>query len=553
MLNLMSLMAPSPANANTPPGVTAPNPVMPEGLAGLLTHSLGEGFLDQLMALIGENNANAAASTGEMDLESLMAGMQKQGEQLVGELLSLLQATQLLKAEMPELQKLDPTALEPVMQLQNILQNLLTTLDPEGKETIGNKGPMPNPMLVPEGNAPSQRPVDTKEPIPFPATNVNEATPLPKAVAQMIFKCRQTVQVQQWIKQIEAGVPVAHVPDAQNAELVQAVQVKYQAVVAWKAPEAPVPLPQPAEGMPAPAPEQAVVLARVQIQRIIAVWQELGPKVELTQQPAAQPTESPTLQAEGLFTLARLLRERGPAQSPRPTMGEQPSTQAVSFAQTSGENPQLGSSLEQWLGQQEGKQAIPVPELQISSDGGVKNILAFAAQLEGQQVIPEAEIPLETRMPLPQVERMVVQQMVDRIRVIHRNGGTQEIRMRLDPPELGHVHMRLEMDGNTVAARFTVESAVVKQALEANFAQLRDTLAEQGFKVEKFDVNVGYGNEQPAHGKDVQDQWVRRKGWTPSSSNEETEPDALSSLEYAASYGTDTGRRYGTNTIEVFG
>jgi flagellar hook-length control protein FliK len=69
------------------------------------------------------------------------------------------------------------------------------------------------------------------------------------------------------------------------------------------------------------------------------------------------------------------------------------------------------------------------------------------------------------------------------------DGGGQ-VRLRLHPPELGTLQMTLRFEGNQVTAQLEVENRVARDALINNSQILRDKLAEQGFEVERFEVEI---------------------------------------------------------------
>ncbi|MEA2063878.1 MAG: flagellar hook-length control protein FliK, partial [Gemmatimonadota bacterium] len=71
------------------------------------------------------------------------------------------------------------------------------------------------------------------------------------------------------------------------------------------------------------------------------------------------------------------------------------------------------------------------------------------------------------------------------------NGSTSEISIRLEPDHLGQMKVRLSVNENqAVHARITVESHEARSLIEGSLARLRESMAEQGLKVEKFSVDV---------------------------------------------------------------
>ncbi len=75
--------------------------------------------------------------------------------------------------------------------------------------------------------------------------------------------------------------------------------------------------------------------------------------------------------------------------------------------------------------------------------------------------------------------------------------GTSEITLRLEPDHLGQMRVRLSVDENQfVSARIQVESQEARSLIESSLQRLRDSLAEQGLKVEKFSVDVRQDQNQ---------------------------------------------------------
>ena len=78
------------------------------------------------------------------------------------------------------------------------------------------------------------------------------------------------------------------------------------------------------------------------------------------------------------------------------------------------------------------------------------------------------------------------------------NQKLQQVDIQLDPPELGNVHVRVNLQGEQAAVNFTVQNPQAKDALEQHMDRLRDMLQETG-------VDVGGANvEQQQQGNGQQ-------------------------------------------------
>ncbi|MCI0333735.1 MAG: flagellar hook-length control protein FliK [Planctomycetes bacterium] len=70
----------------------------------------------------------------------------------------------------------------------------------------------------------------------------------------------------------------------------------------------------------------------------------------------------------------------------------------------------------------------------------------------------------------------------------HERGGT--LQLRLSPPELGSVRLELTVKDGVMTAALETETASARRVLLDHLPTLRDRLAEQNIRVERFDVDV---------------------------------------------------------------
>ncbi|MEE4253116.1 MAG: flagellar hook-length control protein FliK [Desulfuromusa sp.] len=70
------------------------------------------------------------------------------------------------------------------------------------------------------------------------------------------------------------------------------------------------------------------------------------------------------------------------------------------------------------------------------------------------------------------------------------NGDTGRMVLRLQPAELGSLRLELIVEGDRIQANLHAQSHQVQEVLERNLPQLRHALAEQGLKIDQFQVNV---------------------------------------------------------------
>ncbi|MGE0757324.1 MAG: flagellar hook-length control protein FliK, partial [Pirellulaceae bacterium] len=82
--------------------------------------------------------------------------------------------------------------------------------------------------------------------------------------------------------------------------------------------------------------------------------------------------------------------------------------------------------------------------------------------------------------------------MLDRVARAFRAAESRQgvVKLRLHPPELGTLRIELRVEQGTLTARLEAESSTAQSLLLEHAQQLRDRLAEQGVRVDRFDVDL---------------------------------------------------------------
>ncbi len=80
-------------------------------------------------------------------------------------------------------------------------------------------------------------------------------------------------------------------------------------------------------------------------------------------------------------------------------------------------------------------------------------------------------------------------QRVERAFAAMNNGGGT-VRLKLSPPELGSLRMEISVNKGVMKARLEAETKEAKNLLLENLPALRDRLAQQNIKIQKFDVDL---------------------------------------------------------------
>lgn len=79
------------------------------------------------------------------------------------------------------------------------------------------------------------------------------------------------------------------------------------------------------------------------------------------------------------------------------------------------------------------------------------------------------------------------------------NLNLKEAEIRLDPPELGSMQIRIRSDAEQAQINFVVQSQQAKDVLEQSMGRLKEMLAEQGINLGESSVSEqGQGDQQMA-------------------------------------------------------
>lgn len=97
--------------------------------------------------------------------------------------------------------------------------------------------------------------------------------------------------------------------------------------------------------------------------------------------------------------------------------------------------------------------------------------------------------------PAPVSKTEIIQQIVKKAEVVLTDTHS-EMRMQLEPENLGKLTLKLAVEKGIVTAKFIAESHQVKQIIESSFNELRDMLQEKGLAVQNFSVSVGQENKE---------------------------------------------------------
>lgn len=97
---------------------------------------------------------------------------------------------------------------------------------------------------------------------------------------------------------------------------------------------------------------------------------------------------------------------------------------------------------------------------------------------------------------LTQAERVRVVQRISRsFARLGPSGG--QINIKLHPPQLGSLNVQVRMEGRSMIAKLSTESSAARDTILESLPVLRSRLAEQGFEIASFQVEVTDNNADP--------------------------------------------------------
>jgi flagellar hook-length control protein FliK len=111
---------------------------------------------------------------------------------------------------------------------------------------------------------------------------------------------------------------------------------------------------------------------------------------------------------------------------------------------------------------------------------------------------PRSRLPAETLAPGPRTAARAAPTEIDTARLLSRvakafNAAQErdgEVRLRLSPPELGALRLEVRVQDGAMVAHLHTETDSARTALIDNLPALRDRLAEQGVRIDRFDVDL---------------------------------------------------------------
>lgn len=144
----------------------------------------------------------------------------------------------------------------------------------------------------------------------------------------------------------------------------------------------------------------------------------------------------------------------------------------------------------------------------------------------------------------------VLAQIARKMSATSRMSG-DEISIQLTPEHLGKVRVSLERKDDGMSARIAVENDAVRKQVESNLASLKDALRDQGVQLQGLEVSVDQRHSSLFNpdGSNA-DSFFRRQGRGEGGDSGSASPETA---PFESLPESDTGRRWGYNTMEFIG
>lgn len=147
-----------------------------------------------------------------------------------------------------------------------------------------------------------------------------------------------------------------------------------------------------------------------------------------------------------------------------------------------------------------------VPSESKGNDAGTSEVSGGQSVAQGQASRGSSTQASEDQSGVSQADRVrFVQRVARAFESVGDQGGT--IRLKLHPAELGSLRLEVTVRNGAMTARLEAETSAAQGMLLENLPALRERLAEQNIRVERFDVDVmGQSSGGTADGTDAQSQ-----------------------------------------------
>lgn len=150
---------------------------------------------------------------------------------------------------------------------------------------------------------------------------------------------------------------------------------------------------------------------------------------------------------------------------------------------------------------------------------------SFAQQLSnvsgttGTQQVTASQRTDPAAMPLNIRQEQVSDEVAERINMMMAK-NLKYVDIRLDPPEMGRMHIRLNMGADSAGVQFTVSNPQAKEAIEQSLPRLREMFAQQGIQLADTSVQQQSSGDSSQYGYQKEESSRQGSGFSEESSEE---------------------------------
>ncbi|KGY13824.1 flagellar hook-length control protein FliK [Vibrio tubiashii] len=192
----------------------------------------------------------------------------------------------------------------------------------------------------------------------------------------------------------------------------------------------------------------------------------------------------------------------------------------------------MGAKAAHSLGQLAGKKEGQQPGTESSN--GFAQQLAQASGQQGPGALGQVRAEQAAQPPLQLNREMAGEQLAERVQMM-MSKNLKNIDIRLDPPELGRMQIRMNMNGDAATVHFTVANQQARDVIEQSMPRLREMLAQQGVQLGESSVQQqASGQQQRRYAEGGQGQNGQGGGNQGFSGEENLEPDINLDLNVAS-------------------
>ncbi|MEZ9858769.1 flagellar hook-length control protein FliK [Vibrio splendidus] len=142
-----------------------------------------------------------------------------------------------------------------------------------------------------------------------------------------------------------------------------------------------------------------------------------------------------------------------------------------------------------------------------SKDSTFAQQIASAAGAQGTATVgsapTRAEIQAAQQAPLQLTKELANEQVAEKVQMM-MSKNLKNLDIRLDPPELGQMKIRMTMNNDVANVHFTVSNQQAREVIEQTLPRLREMLAQQGLQLADSSVqqqNSGQGQDRYNNGE----------------------------------------------------